>query len=225
MTGGTTYLPEEFMPLLHHRVVQISCRRHCQASVPNGKIYVILIVHFHRKLLIHQIVVYILLHIPRLVPFGEIFIEFGLYVRIGGSFFRVSRSHVMVSAVGTCHIGYVPYRIGTGSIHQRPPAQSISKPEGMFLLAVALHGIGILFHPFAVFEESRIDVHSCRLLPCIFGFKAVIGDGIEQSGAVYAYGRFQFHAHKGIVYRFIARFQRDIICRFRYRHLRIDETV
>lgn len=87
--------------------IRNSCMN-CQSSVPYHEVYIIFVCHFHRKFLIHQIVVYILFYITGLFPFREIVIKIFLYIRVFGGCFGIRVSHVVITAVTTGNIGDVP---------------------------------------------------------------------------------------------------------------------
>ena len=94
----------------------------------------------------------------------------------------------MVAAVGTCDIGDVPYRIGTGAVLECAAAKGVCETVRM-LLSVTLDGVGILLHPFPVLEEGIIH----KILPGLFldslefrilKFQGIVRDGIQKPAAV-----------------------------------------
>ena len=139
----------------------------------------------------------------------------------------------MVSAIGSGHVGNIPYGIGSCSIQYRTSAQGISVPTYV-LGSISLQGIAIVTLPGigGLVPQGGIQGHIGRF--CFpLGGNIIICNGVEQSCSIYADGRLQ--ADLNIVGIFIGRnlhvlpvplhIDRCIVCRCRNGHLWVGELV
>ena len=112
----------------------------------------------------------------------------------------------METAVAAGGVGDIPEGVGSGGILQRATAQGIGVAVGVFGAVAALGCIGILSHPFPVGKDVGVESvlqEPVFLLLGVFGFEILIGDGIQQSCAVNADGRFQAYFVGAYVIAFV----------------------
>ena len=109
MAGGAADLAEKLTAALYILVIQVTCGRYGQAAVPDHQVGILFIAHFNGKVLGHQEIVDIGLHVtgaPSVLGFGilglEVIqegIEAVLNIGILGSSSGVCRGHIVVAAV------------------------------------------------------------------------------------------------------------------------------
>ena len=176
---GATDLSEKFLAFDDLRIVQIPGRRNSQPSVPDHKVGIFLIRHLRLEILGHQIIINILLNIPRLVLVREIFVEILLDIRILRSHLGVGRRHIVVTPVASGHVGDVPDGVRSGGVLQRATAQRVSETLRMGSLAVKAC-------PLAICEYGRIQFGTSRLLLGVLRLEIIVINRVQKPDSINA---------------------------------------
>ena len=110
----------------HIGIINVAHSRYGETSVPNHKVGVVVVAHFHIQTLVGEIGSDALFQ--RAFPIGRMLLvgvdsrnvgfESGLHLGVFGAIFHIGAGSIkiMVAAVGTGHIGNVPNGIGAGAV-------------------------------------------------------------------------------------------------------------
>ena len=197
--------------------------------MPHHEVYIVLVTHlrhFHlgRNLVVHhQVVVDVGLHVAREVVLWEVVVELGLHIGVLRGLGSVGSGHVVTHLGTVSHVGDVPDGIGARGVLQGTTRKGIGVFLGMCGVAIQARRSPVATSPHSgVDAVLHIVVVIFLLILCL---QRVIGDGIDEAGAIDADGGLETHHHIAVGDVVAAHLQRDIVGFLGNINLRIREVI